>query len=291
MQMDEIEKSFSDCAARIGDAQVRSGLTTMFNNLKNKHKLAGDPADRLAIEERLLQLVNVAQITASSGGTAWRIFSMAALAIAGLLFMGGVIAFFVALGPDRYSSIGNTRPVLVITLIVSMLGFGGLLIIRPLFSAESGEELNNRFRLSREVFLVFSGIFGTVIGFYFGAGEEDGGDRTPSVSVEWANGTVTASMENGTGPFVGLLRAKGEADQLMKTEGLVLTIASETCPDEASIVVFDSAGHRVEEKVVCGDSGEEAPLENVAGSESAGSATDPNTSGNISTAEEPGNGL
>ena len=49
--------------------------------------------------------------------------------------------------------------------------FGGALLFGALFSSEGGQELTDRFRHAREIFLVFSGIFGTVVGFYFGAGD------------------------------------------------------------------------------------------------------------------------
>ena len=93
--------------------------------------------------------------------------------IALLLVFGsmGAFIFWYAKSPAtrQLATIESVRPILVIAAIISTIIFGGTLIVASLFSAEGN--FDERFRRAREIFLVFSGIFGTVFGFYFGAGE------------------------------------------------------------------------------------------------------------------------
>lgn len=92
-------------------------------------------------------------------------FSIGALAILAFVVIGTLIWFVRSSGNDVNSPDG-TRLLLVFALIISTLTFGGALILGSLFSEEP---LEIRFRHAREIFLMFSGIFATLIGFYFGS--------------------------------------------------------------------------------------------------------------------------
>ena len=92
------------------------------------------------------------------------------LALVFLAIMWFIYQYSGQIGFDTFSTIKGTRPILVVAIIVSTIVFGGSLLIGSLFSSDAPFE--DRFKHAREVFLVFSGIFGTVIGFYFGAGIE-----------------------------------------------------------------------------------------------------------------------
>jgi hypothetical protein len=96
-------------------------------------------------------------------------FGTAALAAACLFIIGFIGWYAQSPATKQLSTIESVRPILVIAAIISTIVFGGTLIVASLFSAEGN--FDERFRRAREVFLVFSGIFGTVFGFYFGAGE------------------------------------------------------------------------------------------------------------------------
>jgi len=113
----------------------------------------------------------------------------------------GCILLFVkwyTFSPDtrQLASIESVRPILVIAAIISTIVFGGTLIVASLFSAEGS--FDERFRRAREVFLVFSGIFGTVFGFYFGAGESK---QQLIFDAIRNNNTVTAYASGGTPPY------------------------------------------------------------------------------------------
>jgi len=121
----------------------------------------------------------------------------------GVLFLVffGLLVFLVkyaeSVGYAKLATIEATRPLLVVAAIISTIAFGGALLLGSLFSSEGTFE--ERFRHAREIFLVFSGIFGTVIGFYFGAGES-------KVAVLGLDGTLQDSTlvtyaTGGTPPY------------------------------------------------------------------------------------------
>lgn len=114
---------------------------------------------------------------------------------AGLLWF---IAYYISsLGAEKLSTIEATRPLLVVTAIVSTIAFGGALLVGSLFTSEGTYE--DRFRHAREIFLVFSGVFGTVLGFYFGAGDSS---RTLfGLDATLEDATLVAYATGGTAPY------------------------------------------------------------------------------------------
>lgn len=189
-----------------------------------------------------------------------------------VLFFLSLFFYFNGIGPDRYATIEATRPVLVFTLIAAMLGFGGLLIFRSLFGPP---ELKERFSNAREIFLVFSGIFGTIIGFYFGAADEEEVAKALSLTVSVAaERQFTVAVEGGSEPFIGSLTLAGQSAGTAITSNersFGFDVAQTACPDGASIIVYDGSGARGEATVeearaalrnagwACPDSGDEAP--------------------------------
>lgn len=122
------------------------------------------------------------------------------MAVLGLVF--AVLLWFLftyanAVGYAKLGTIEGTRPLLTVAAIISTIVFGGALILGSLFSSEG--TFQERFRHAREIFLVFSGVFGTVIGFYFGAG--DNKDATLGVDATLQEATVVAYATGGTPPY------------------------------------------------------------------------------------------
>ena len=128
---------------------------------------------------------------------AWPYVGMAMLGIvfAGLAWF--LYSYAAGVGFAKLGTIEGTRPLLVIAAIMSTIAFGGALLFGSLFSSDGTFE--ERFRHAREIFLVFSGIFGTVIGFYFGAGEGKG--PILSVSATLQETTLVAYAAGGTPPY------------------------------------------------------------------------------------------
>ncbi len=119
---------------------------------------------------------------------------LAIVFVALVVFMS---AYASSVGYAKLATIDGTRPLLVVAAIMSTIAFGGALMFGALFSSDGTFE--ERFRHAREIFLVFSGIFGTIMGFYFGAGETRGSGLALSATVQEA--TVVAYVSGGTPPY------------------------------------------------------------------------------------------
>ncbi|HKX90866.1 MAG TPA: hypothetical protein VJM15_00360 [Sphingomicrobium sp.] len=174
------------------------------------------------------------------------------LILSSLVAIGyGLLVWYIIWGLHGTYSVEGTRLLLVLTLTIAMFGFGGLLIARALFAGKD-EKFEERFRLGREIFLVFSGIFGTIIGFYFGTSDSEVPGANPAVEVAYAEGQVTAAVTDGTEPFIGILTRAGEAaGEMMTSNRRTLTFAATPCPEGASILVVDGRGRRSEATVTC----------------------------------------
>lgn len=120
-------------------------------------------------------------------------FSIGAIAILAFVVIGTLIWFVRGSGNDVNSPDG-TRLLLVFALIISTLTFGGALILGSLFSEEP---LEIRFRHAREIFLVFSGIFATLTGFYFGSeGPKNVQQQQAVREITAINGAVAKSADS-----------------------------------------------------------------------------------------------
>jgi hypothetical protein len=171
------------------------------------------------------------------------------LALAMVLCMATMWAYFWGLGPERYSTIEATRPVLVFTLIIAMLGFGGLMI----FKAFDTDVDKQNFAHAREIFLVFAGIFGTIIGFYFGAAD-DQESAPPSLSEPaYEAGRISVEIAGGAAPFISLLTIESRPDdsQVRQGDDRALSFAVGHCPTDASITVVDGEGNRDQAEITC----------------------------------------
>ncbi|HMG48499.1 MAG TPA: hypothetical protein VK614_13710 [Allosphingosinicella sp.] len=274
MDIEQERQKLKAITSRIQDAAVRSELEAKFEELAGRH--AGTE-DKAAVEAEIGELqqraAQAAQATpviklpgnGGEGGGGGRPLTCPDASPAALLTGGGYflvilliigafafVCFYFRL--DHYPSIEETRPLLVLTLIVCMLGFGGLMIVRALFAplCMSGDELQNRFRLAREVFLVFSGIFGTIIGFYFGSADGQAA-ATPRVQVAVARERqITATVEGGNTPFLGILtlaNQTGGTTMTVNQRTLSLNLPAAPCPRDATITVVDGLGRRAEAKI------------------------------------------
>jgi hypothetical protein len=173
-------------------------------------------------------------------------------------FLGGIVLYLRGMLPEPYWTIEATRPIIVFTLLLAMMAFGGLMIVRALFTNDSDERMQTRFRYSREVFLVFSGVFSTVIGFYFGAGT-DGAATDPPVLAEaviardGTAGLVSIAVSNGRAPYEGTIRLAGEdTDRRLAVVGSTLSITLTTgteCPAGARINVRDAEVRSVDQTI------------------------------------------
>jgi hypothetical protein len=225
---------------------ARGRLQNEYTRLLQLHAAAdAASSDKPRIEAQILALQKAAAIASQARpGDGRNLYILIGLVV--VLSFLTLWAYFIGIGPERYVLIETTRPVLVFTLIIAMLGFGGTLIFSSLFSQDSTDAFHQRFRLAREIFLVYSGIFGTIIGFYFGAASSGPASADPpsvsGLAVE-ASGRVAAEIQGGSGSFTGTLRLSGaEEDLSLVVSGRQVSIQltrARDCPAGAVLTVRD----------------------------------------------------
>ncbi len=125
---------------------------------------------------------------------AWPYVGMFVLGLVFMVLLWFLFTYANTVGYSKLATIEGTRPLLTVAAILSTIIFGGALLLGSLFSSEGTFE--DRFRHAREIFLVFSGVFGTVIGFYFGAG--DNKDGALGVDATLQDTTIVAYATGGS---------------------------------------------------------------------------------------------
>lgn len=169
-------KLLQELAAKDSSQEIRNAATRAETSMQSFRQAiaANQTAEADRIGKEIVDLAHSASQLTSQRVLAksdkwWPYVGMAVLAIVFLGLAWFFYRYMAEAGLGKLSTFEGTRPLLVIAAIISTIAFGGALLIGSLFSSEGSFE--DRFRHSREIFLVFSGIFGTVIGFYFGAGD------------------------------------------------------------------------------------------------------------------------
>lgn len=197
--VEEIAKR--DSSPEISNALARAELQNFNVAVAANQTADADRSGREIIDlARSAEDLAAARARPSTPTKADKVWPYVGMAVLALVFLG--LAWFLtsyagSVGFSKIATIEGTRPLLVIAAIISTIAFGGALLIGSLFSSEGLFE--DRYRHAREIFLVFSGIFGTVIGFYFGAGETKGPQLGIDAMLEDA--TVVAYATGGTPPY------------------------------------------------------------------------------------------
>lgn len=184
-------------------------------------------------------------------------FGIIAIGLA-FLFTLLVLAVTVGnMGASSWQTIAGGRAVLLLALTFGFVTFGGALMIAPLFAEGTIEE---RFRRSREVFLLFAGMFTTVVGFYFASANQPflGSALLIAETFDARKAELQVAVAGGIPPYTieveygekGSVKKKGpesldtpgtaKFDFLKKTEW----------PRPMTIKVKDSAGVKIDRLVV-----------------------------------------
>ena len=120
---------------------------------------------------------------------------------------GALLAFLIwtlsrAAGPSPLTDVATGRPILMLIVITTTVVFGGMMLNAALFG-KTADDAAQRFQRAREVFLVFSGICATVVGFYFGSATTTA-PALPAVSLNVSlgqDGTIAAVVAGGAPPL------------------------------------------------------------------------------------------
>jgi hypothetical protein len=254
MDLGTMPADITDAIKRISTQAAREQMEAELAILVGRHNAAGaTPAEQAEVEARLMQLRRDAEIAARV--SLWSSFSQAlVLVVIGAYFLG-IWLYLYGLGSPLYSGVDATRSVLVFTLSVAMLGFGGLLMVSTLYSSDDIGKMRERFRNAREVFLAFSGIFGTIIGFYFGTVSGSPADPPTIAGVSVGlDGTVIATVSKGRAPFTGRIRLLGGDDLSLAPTDVANQLSvrldpARDCAAGAVVMVADGDARRAEKTV------------------------------------------
>jgi len=173
-------------------------LQAAIRNMWQEVEQATGTGPKRSFKDRVLEQFSVGAIfgviilVVAFGGVAWLL-----------------VAYIGHASLDALSTIEGTRPLLTVASIIATFAFGGGLVFAALFSNEGGFE--NRFRMAREIFLVFSGVFATVVGFHFGspssadsaarAEREAAAALIGEPTIQEKDGKLVLTIKGGTPPY------------------------------------------------------------------------------------------
>lgn len=184
------------------------------------------------------------------GGLTWTYGTGIACAVGAMVLVGMIFYLYNRIPDDKIMDLGAARQVIMFAMIVAVVGFGGALIILPFCLADDTDTkpgIADRFRLSREIFLVFSSIFATVVGFYFGgSGIASRAPGAIGIVPTLSSGVLSITISGGEPPYkAGIKYSDGTDADLAGTEGdgAVWTLKPDAhCPAGAMISVSGANG-------------------------------------------------
>jgi hypothetical protein len=181
----------------------------------------------------------------------------------GLAFLFTIVAVSVALakmGASSWQTIPGGRAVLLLALTFAFVTYGGTLLVTPFFSEGSG--FDERFRRAREIFLLFAGMFTTIVGFYFASANNPflGASLLIAETFNAAKGELQVAVAGGKSPYTIEVEygekgaVKKKPPESLENPGTVqFTFAKESdWPSPILIKVKDSADAKAEHRVVPG---------------------------------------
>lgn len=194
-----------EAIARPSATSYMKSMAGFANDLKSevtKAQTAQKYSDMPRLEDEIQQLWNRLEKVDRGGISALHICGAVTVAVV-LVGIGIVLWTFVSNAlPGSLATINGARPLITLAAIISTVGFGASLVLAALFASDANFE--TRFRTAREIFLVFSGVFATVVGFHFGAGQTSMEPPSlPSVNkISYADGKWQVTVDGGTPEYL-----------------------------------------------------------------------------------------
>jgi hypothetical protein len=163
--------------------------------------------------------------------------SMLLVSAAAVVVVAGILMYAIRkLGPSTFQTVEGGRALLLVALTVAFVVYGGALIIYPMFA--SGD-VSQRFRYSREVFLMLSGIFSTVVGFYFAqTGSSSNTIEMVAVASPTKDG-AELSILGGTPPYTIEIK-KSDSTVEKRLVGAYGTISIPLPVGESTFIIVDT---------------------------------------------------
>jgi hypothetical protein len=176
------------------------------------------------------------------------------MAIVGAIIVAVFLGLWMSKLPviDQLRNPDYARGLITFLVSVGAVTFGLILLITALFASDPKME-DQKFRRAREIFTVFTGILGTIVGFYFGSAEKGVSKFDLAVTQESAGDHVrlTAHANGGTPPYRYVVRPL-HPEPAVSEDGwftLLIPLTAENKGQELSIEVSDGKDQQVVKKL------------------------------------------
>jgi hypothetical protein len=124
----------------------------------------------------------------------WRVFTLIMLMMAAY-FVASLV--FSSKGSDLDDP-NSTRGLIAVVLLVSTTILVVIIVLPLMTSAGSADDLTKRAQMSKDVIVPLFGIFGTVLGFYFGSQVPGPGPAVDRVTIEGPSGSIIQVKADAT---------------------------------------------------------------------------------------------
>jgi hypothetical protein len=88
----------------------------------------------------------------------------------------GLISWFIVAGGDVFSTAEKARGLITFAVAIVTVAIALIMVLYVIFGVASEQEFSNRFTFGKDVLMVFVGILGTIMGFYYGSGKVTPGE-------------------------------------------------------------------------------------------------------------------
>jgi hypothetical protein len=177
------------------------------------------------------------------------IATLPALATVVLLSLIAVVGFFVSKNPAGGDPINYARGLITVLFATGTMAIAFILTVSAILS--SSEEFEKRFDKGKDVLTIMIGIFGTILGFYFGTASSPPPTETirlslsgPSETIsikKGATATIKISLKQSGGRYAGNVKLSVEySPSGFKTEFTPDTIRSGDSGDVNLKLIVDS---------------------------------------------------
>jgi hypothetical protein len=195
-----------------------------------------------ASDDEKARILRLAQdIRDGQGGLGWPVLIIGAVLLAGLVWI-----LSQATGSSPLTDVATGRPILMLIVITTTVVFGAMMLNAALYG-QASDDAAQRFQRAREVFLVFSGICATVVGFYFGSATTAQAPSAVSLNASLGqDGIITATLAGGAPPYAVTLAQDGETVPFVAVKGdssqFTLAVSKTVCPANGNYRVTGANG-------------------------------------------------